>query len=308
MAVCPSCRRPVAVARASCLYCGAQLPPALVPAPPSSKDPVSPGEPPSPPAASEEEASLPRVLIVVDLESARPETLASALGLSAYEAELLARRGGFHLYRILGGELAEDEVSRLRAQDLTVEMLPESEVRSQPLRALGGERGEGRFELRTEEGSLTLRREELFIIVRGPIARQYQPTYKRRRVDIASLDEGYRVHFHRRTHHRPVEIDAANFEFGFAVTGSTRLELDAWVDAIGAGVPCDDGFRRLPPAFGIAAPEPKGPLGAAGSLSRRSRGGEGLGEGESVVLDNGAQFVFYSVWRAALERRRVLGR
>jgi hypothetical protein len=243
----------------------------------------------------------------VDLESAHPETLASALGLSAYEAELLARRGGFHLHRILGGELAEDEASRLRAEDLTVEMLPESEVRSQPLRALGGERGEGRLELRTEEGSLTLPREELFIIVRGPIARQYQPTYKRRRVDVASLDEGFRVHFHRRAHHRPVEIDAANFEFGFAVTGSTRLELDAWVDAIGAGVPCDDGFRRLPPAFGIAAPEPKGPLAAAGSLSRTSRGREALGEGESVVLDNAAQFVFYSVWRAALERRRLVG-
>jgi hypothetical protein len=244
----------------------------------------------------------------VDLESTNAQTLGEALGLAPYEAELLARRGGFHLHRILGAEIAEDEASRLADQGLGVEMLPESEVRSQPLRALGGERGEGRLELQTEDGELTLRREDLLIIVRGPIARQYQPTYRRRRVDVASLDEGFRVHLHRHSHHRPVEIDAANFEFGFTVTGSTRLELDAWVEAIGGGVPCDDGFRRLPPAFGIAAPEPKGPLAAASTLSRTSRGREALGEGESVVLDNAAQFVFYSVWRAALERRRVQDR
>ena len=297
----------MAVARASCLYCGAELPPDRVPTPPSSPGSRTPGGPLTPPVAPEEGSSLPRVLIVLDLESAPAEILGEALGLAAYEAELLARRGGFHLHRILGGELAEEEAARLGAKGLTVEMLPESEVRSQPLRALGGDRGEGRLDLRTEGGALTLRREELLLIVRGPIARQYQPTYRRRRVDVASLDEGYRVHFHRRSHHRPVEIDAANFEFGVTVTGSTRLELDAWVDAIGAGVPRDDGFRRLPPAFGIAAPEPKGPLAAAATLSRTTRGREALGEGESVVLDNAAQFIFYSVWRAALERRRVAG-
>ncbi|MCG6921245.1 MAG: hypothetical protein LJF15_09215 [Acidobacteria bacterium] len=297
----------MAIARASCLYCGAELPPDRVPNPPSSADPLSPGGPLTPAVAPEEASPFPRVLIVVDLESARAETLGEALGVAAYEAELLARRGGFHLHRILGGELAEDEASRLRAEGLTVEMLPESEVRTRPLRAVGGDRGEGRLDLRTEEGPLTLRREELILIVRGPIARQYQPTYRRRRVDVASLDEGYRVHFHRQSHPRPVEIDAANFEFGVSVTGSTRLELDAWVDAIGAGVPCDDGFRRLPPAFGVAAPEPKGPLAAAATLSRTVRGREALGEGESVVLDNAAQFVFYSVWRAALERRRGAG-
>jgi hypothetical protein len=297
----------VAVARASCLYCGSELPPDLVPAAAPEKGASSSGVPLAPPSAGETGSSLPRVLIVVHLESATAQMLASAFGLSTYEADLLARRGGFHLHRILGADVAEDEASRLRTEGLTVEMLPESEVRSQPLRALGGERQEGRLELRTEEGELTLPREEILIIIRGPIARQYQSAYRRRRVEVASLDEGFRVHFHRHTQHRPIEIDAGNFEFGFAVTGSTRLELDAWVDAIGHGVPCDDGFRRLPPAFGIAAPETKGPLAAAASLSRTRRGDEAHGEGDSVVLDNAAQFVFYSAWRAALERRRTVG-
>jgi hypothetical protein len=253
---------------------------------------------------AEEESSVPRSLVVLDLGTARVETLEDALPLSAYEAELLVRRGGFHLHRILEEGRAEKEAERLRGAGLVVEMLPVSEVRTQALRALGGERRRGRLELRTEEGSLTLWRQDVLLVVRGPIARQYQPTYRRRRVDVASPEEGFRVHFHRYSDRRPVEIDAANFELGFTVTGSTRLEIDAWVEGMGQDVPCDDGFRLLPPAFGVAAPETTGPLAAAGSLSRSSRAREAGGEGESVVLDNAAQFLFYSAWRAALARRR----
>jgi hypothetical protein len=65
----------------------------------------------------------------------------------------------------------------------------------------------------------------------------------------------------------------------------------------------DDGFRRLPPAYGVAEPEPRGRLAAASALGRRSRGDHP--ESETVVLDNARQFRFYSAWRAALERRRA---
>jgi hypothetical protein len=295
----------VAVARASCLYCGETLPPDAVVDPALGPSPASIPEPREPAAPEEKGPAGPRRLVVLDLESARPEMLESALGLSGYEAALLARRGGYHLHRILETDRAEEEAERLRGAGLKVETLPESEVRTQPLRALGGERRRGRLELRTEEGSLTLWRQDVLLVVRGPIARQYQPAYKRRLVDIASPEEGFRAHFHRFSDPRPVEIDAANFEFGFTVTGSTRLEIDAWVEGLGPDVPCDDGFRRLPPAFGIAAPEAKGPLAAASSLSRSSRAGETGREGESVVLDNAVQFLFYSAWRGALERRRA---
>lgn len=288
---CPSCRRPVAVARDRCLYCGEALPSHLVPdrSPPG---PSGPGEPEAPT----------RTLVILDLDTAEPARLVSALGLAPYEAELLARRGGFHLHRVLAPPLAEAEARRLHAEGLRVETVGEAETRTPPLRALGGQRGQGTLTLRTEEGPVTLRRGDLLIVVRGPIARQYQPVYRRRRVDTTSLEEGYRVHLHRRAERRPVEIDAANFEFGLAVTDSTRLELEAWVEEIAADVAEDDAFRRLPPAFGMAEPEPRGPLAAASALGR----GEGPGaEGESVVLDNVGQFRFYSAWRAALERRRA---
>jgi hypothetical protein len=141
-------------------------------------------------------------------------------------------------------------------------------------------------------------------VVQGPIAREYQAADRRRRVDTARLDEGYRVHLHPREAagpERPVEIDAATFEFGPALKGSGRIELDLWVEEIRGLAPCDAGFRRLPPALGPAEPEPKGAVAAAGSLGLASRG-EGKGA-RPLVLDNVAQFRFYSGWRAAVQRR-----
>jgi hypothetical protein len=100
-----------------------------------------------------------------------------------------------------------------------------------------------------------------------------------------------------------VEIDAFAFEFGFAVTGPARFELDAWVEAIAPGATVDDGFRRLPPALGPAGPESGGALGAAGSLRLATGSGRGREEAP-IVLDNVEQFRFYSGWRGAVERRR----
>jgi hypothetical protein len=290
----------VAVARATCVYCGASLPPD---ARPDGREHGGPAASlaAEPPVAVESAA---RLLLVLDLEATPVEAVARGLGLASYEADLLGRRGGYHLHRILEEGAAEREAERLRSEGVIVDTVPESEARARPLRAVGGECGWGFLSLRTEEKPVTLRRRDLLIIVQGPIARQYQQVYRRRKVEVASLEEGFRVHFHRRTDPRPVEIDGANFEFGFTVTGSTRLELEAWIEAVSRGVPRDDRFRRVPPAFGVAEPEAKGPLAAASALSRTSRGRHTTGEGESVVLDNGAQFAFYSGWRGALERRR----
>jgi hypothetical protein len=300
MASCPSCRRPVALARATCLYCGATLPPEAVsaalgaPATPSGGEPVAP--------TGESEAAL-RVLLVLDLVGVSTEALGRALGLSPYEAGLLVKRGGPHLHRVLASDAAGSEAERLRASGLCVFLVPEEEARRRPVRAVGGERGEGVLALRTEEGPLALRRGTVTLGVRGPITREYQTPSRPRRVFAARLEPGYRVHLYRRDAARALEIDAFAFEFGFAVTGSARLELDAWVDELLPDA-VDDGFRRLPPALAPEGAEPQGRLAAAGSL-RLATGGRGVGgEEKPVVLDNVEQFRFYSGWRAAVERRR----
>jgi hypothetical protein len=244
--------------------------------------------------------------VVLDLEGASPGILADALELPAYEAALLVRRGGFHLHRVLEVAAAEAEVLRLVSGGARVVLVPEAEARVRPLRALGGERAEGVLTLRTEEGVVEIRRGSLLLVVQGPITREYQPTARRRRVDSARLDEGYRVHLHPREPAgaaRPVEIDASTFEFGPALKGSGRIELELWVEEILGGTPCDGGFRRLPPALGPAEPEPRGAVAAAGSLGLSSRREARSRDEAQVLLDNVAQFRFYSAWRAAVQRR-----
>jgi len=294
VASCPACRRPVARARATCLYCGATLPPESVSAAPSTS--VVPPE-----GITEEDR---RQVVVLDLAGVPPEALAQALDQPPYEAGLLVRRGGLHLHRVLESHAARAEAGRLRASGLVVYLVPEAEARVRPLRAVGGERGEGVLALRTEGGAVTLRRGALGLVVRGTITREYQPSSRRRRVDTARLEPGYRVHLYRSHEPRAVEIDAFAFEFGFAVTGSGRLEIDAWVREIAPDTTIDDGFRRLPPALGPAEAEPKGAFAAAGSLGLATRARRGGRDETPVVLDNVEQFRFYSGWRAAVERRR----
>jgi hypothetical protein len=288
------------VARSTCVYCGAPLAPDAVVA-------ARGEEVPAPPAPE-------RALVVLDLASVSPGTLEQALPVSRYEAELLARRAGLHLHRVLARAAAEAEAVRLGGRGLAVVVVSEAEVRARPLRCLGGERGPQRLDLRTEEGRVTLRRGDVSLVVRGPIVREYQTRLTRRRIETARLADGYRVHLHlpavspeaavAGAFPRPLEIEAGNFEFGLAVTGSARLELEAWVEEVASGAPSDDGFRRLPPALGPAEPEVRGALSAASSLGLAARDRESGREDGPIVLDNVAQFRFYSGWRAAVERRR----
>jgi hypothetical protein len=299
MESCPVCHRPLAVARATCVYCGAPLEPGPGPAGPSEAAPP-PADVGALPAPAAEPVA--RSLVVIEAEGASPGTLANALALPAYEAALLVRRGGFHLHRVLEAAAAAKEARRLATFGARVFVVPEAEARVRPRRALGGERAEGVLTLRTEEEVVGLRRGDLLLVVQGPITREYQPEARRRRVDTARLDEGYRVHLHPQgAAGRPAEIDAATFEFGPALKGSARIELDLWVEEILGGAPCDDGFRRLPPALGPSEPEPRGAVAAAGTLGLAARR-DGRREG-TVVLDNVAQFRFYSGWRAAIQRR-----
>jgi hypothetical protein len=311
MTHCPSCQRPVATARPTCLYCGKELPPEVLA---EAKAPVS--ELLDELSAEPGEASTSaRLLLVLDLRDASPDALAEALALPTYQAGLLAKRGGFHFHRALPPQRAEEERERLRAQGIGAVVVPETEARTPPVPVIGGERSTDALSLRSEKGPLVVRSGDLLLVVRGPITREYQPSFKRHRVNTARLDDGYRVHLHRLAEPRPLEIDVANFELGAAFAGSVRLEIDACLATVSEGVPQDDDFRRLPPALGPAEDEPRGPLSAVGSLRTRSRAGglakagrgaaraPAAGPEPPAVLDNVLQFRFYSGWRAAVERR-----
>jgi hypothetical protein len=141
-------------------------------------------------------------------------------------------------------------------------------------------------------------------VIKGPIAREYQPSQEIKRLQLASPDGGYRIHLHRREDRRPLELDPGNFEFGFPLGGSSLIELNDWLLAVAPEVPVDDAFRRLPPALGPAEPTTAGVTAPASLLPRSGRGLFGSDEAPAL-LDNVGQFRFYSGWRAAVERRRL---
>lgn len=290
MPSCSACGRNVALARAECFYCGAPL---------DSAPQAGAAEP----AAAAGPAPTTRVLVLLDIDGAEPGALAEALAVSRYEAELLARRGGLHLVRAVDPDEADAEAERLRARGAAPWLVPEAEVRTPPLVCFGGERQGAALVLRTAHAPVTLTRGDALLVVRGRVAREYQTAVEVRRIAIARLEEGYRVQVHRRREPVALEIDTLNFELRDALRASVRLEIDAWLEEVTGDAPRDDAFSRLGPVLGPEAPERRGgALAAAGSLAEASRGG-GSEKGR-VVLDNVAQFRFYSGCLAAVRRRR----
>jgi hypothetical protein len=228
--------------------------------------------------------------------------LAAALGVSRFVAEQQLRRGGWHLHRATEPDEAGLEAGRLAAAGVTVRVLPGDDVAAaaQPRLALGGRREPGRLRLRSSGGDVTVAEGDLLLIVRGPVAREYlaEPSTRRRPRGVG-LDDGYRIHLHLRSDRRPIELDPASFDFGSPEIGSSLVRLTEWVAAVRRGAAEDDRFRYLAPALAPAAAVP-GLVSAAGAL--RARRPAGRGDGERVVLDNVAQFRFYSAWRGVLER------
>ena len=298
MPQCPACGRPVAMARPHCVYCGARLPDGAVGVATRS----NPAAAPAPPSA---EPQPKRLLLILDLATGAVADLANALGLSAFEAGQRLRRGGLQLHRVLDEHAAKEEAAVLLASGLSVLLVPEDEARTPPLPALGGRLEAATLRLRTAEREIAVRGEELLLVVRGPIAREYQPSLRLRRPGIAKLEGGYRLHLHRLGEPHPVELDPGNFEFGHAVTGSSLLDLNAWVDAVAHGVPVDDAFRHQPPVLGPAENASSGVMAATAGLSRLPRKGRFGKEETPALLDNVAQFRFYSGWRAVVERQRT---
>jgi hypothetical protein len=290
--VCPTCKRPVATTRPQCLYCGAALPRDIVPAEtPAVTAPPREGEG--------------RALVILDLDGGDAARLAAALDLAPFEAAQRRRRGGLDLWRSLPAAEAEAEAARLRAGRIPAAAIPESGVRQacRPRVATGGRVDGGALLARTAEGALRIGGAGVLLLVQGEITREYAPTTEARRARTASLEPGCRIHVHLGDSLVPLEIDPGSFDFGSVGGGhSSLLTLVEWLREVAPQAPVDHGFRRQAPALGPAEADLAGPVAAARALSSR----RGRGEAPSI-LDNLAQFRFYSAWRGAAERRRPFG-
>jgi hypothetical protein len=290
---CPACARPVALARSHCLYCGAALAAEQVAA--AERAVALVGAPAALPAPSE------RSLVILDAEGAAAEVLAAALALLPFEATLRARRGGYQLHRVAEPAAAALEAERLRTAGLDVQVVPEAEARAadRPWMAFGGAWHEGTLSLRDDEGAREVSAAELLLVVRGPIARSLEGVPQLKRVRVAGPQEGQRVHLHLLADPRPIELDPEAFETGPGASAAASTRLAAWLREVGRSVPLDDGFARLTPALAPAVAAAGGAAAAARALEVQKRKGE-----RGLMLDNVAQFRFYSGWRAVVERRR----
>jgi hypothetical protein len=286
---CPGCGRAAASSRPTCLYCGTLLPAAA-----AGPLPVPAPAPPPVPVAD-------RALLVLDLRAADADRLAAALGLAPYEARQRATAGGYQAHKALPFREAEAEAARLTAAGLVTLVVPPEEAaeRGRPLVAQGGRLQPDALGLLTGDGPVTLRGADVFLVVRGPITREYQPGTEVRRVRTATLEGSHRLHLHRRSSRRPLEIDPLAFDFGDEpqTSLSSLLTVLEWIAAVAPEAPTDDGFRRLTPALGPSAAAGGGRLAAVSAL-----GAAGSREGPQP-LDNLTQFRGYSAWRAAVELR-----
>ena len=241
----------------------------------------------------------------MDLSSAAPATLGAALDLLPYESAQRHRRGGYALEGALEGAAAEEEAARLRAAGLVVFLVSESRAREEPWLALAGGPGKDGLVLKGATGTRVISSSDLLLVVRGPIAREYQAPPQRRRIKTTRLEDGYRFHLHLRASPQVVELDPGDFDFGARppLSGSSLLEMSDWLEPLTEGVEKDDAFRHLTPALGPGTPGPAGPLAATGALARSAPASGTSSEAE--VHDNLRQFRFYSSWRGAVERQRA---
>jgi hypothetical protein len=292
---CPRCGRPLAVARRQCLYCGAEV--SAVATRDRRAGPRE--EPAAPPAAIPGTSLRERVLVVVALDGVDAERLPAALGITPYEARQWARRGGYHLQRVAAPADAAAYRERLAVEGITAFTFDETAVRAaaEPEPALGG-RFEGQaLHVRMPGGSIDVTGPDLLLVVKGPITREHLPMESHRWARTGTLEPGFRFHLHRRDQPRPLEIDPATFDLGaHRARESSLLEIAGGVTALAAAVPVDDGFRRIPAALSPAAPA----TGATARLEDALRTGATQ---PPAVLDNVAQFRFYSAWRGAVERQ-----
>jgi hypothetical protein len=262
--------------------------------------------PAAPPTSGE-----PRTLLVLQAEGTDAGRLAEALAVSKYEAGQRLARGGCQLLNMLEPAAAAAEATRLRGHGLTLHLLPEPRVREARAArvATGGGLRAGALALRIEKAEAVVAPGDVVIVVKGPIAREYQTAAEPgglagvrnlRRLRTATLDNGYRFHLHVRQDPRPLELDPAAFSFAEEALGaSSMLHITTLVAAVKGDAPVDDEFRRQPAALAPALPA-GGPLAAADAL----RGSNAV---RNPILDNVLQFRDYSAWRGLVERLRGEG-
>ncbi len=305
---CPACARPIAMARANCVYCGAALSPAdleeatraaqriLQTKSLANLEAVSGG-----PA----QESRPRRYVVIDTRAVQVETIASACGVSSWEARQWQAASRYRLVRI-SSEAADGPLeSSLKAQGLRVLAVPDATVvRSRnpiPLESIDPLADPPQCTLREDPEAppsrRVLREGDLVLIVSASIRRERvkEEAPKRTPADTR-LEDAWLVHLHFKGEPRPWEIDPLRTAYEGVGLASAYMQTVELVRRLSIAAPHDDAFKNMVPALSPGA-DPLGGLESLASDAGKKKGKEP----KVVVLDNVTQFREYSAWRGAIE-------
>lgn len=304
---CPACARPIAMARASCVYCGAALSAEALEVAALSAQRI---------LQSKSLASLeavvtgapreaqPRRYVVVDTRAADVEKIAEACGVSPWEARQWQAASRYRLIRVSAEPADGPLESGLKAAGLRVLIVPDETVaRSRnpiPIESIDSLAEPAQCTVREDPETPPSRRDlragDLALIVTASIRREKVKDETPRRTPADSrLEDAWLVHLHFKAGARPWEIDPLKTAYEGAGPASAYMRTLELVRRLQAFAPHDDAFKNMVPALSPGA-DPRTALASfAPANQKKSK------EPKVVVLDNVAQFREYSAWRGALE-------
>lgn len=307
---CPACTRPVAMARPTCVYCGAVLPEETLEEASFAAQRVLRSKTLldlENAARGAEPARPPRRYLVIDTTSVSAEALALGCSISEWETRQWRAASRYRLLRISDGSQDGPLESQLRESGVTPLAIPEDvvararrpmTVETLDLSATPVLRAHLVEEPDEAVVPKDVREEDIVLMVSGSIKREKvrEAVASRLRAD-GRLDDGYLVHLHLKGEARPWEIDPGRTGYQGAGPTSAYMRTLELVRRLAASISHDEGFKNVVPALSPGV-DPLTDLSAMRDSRPRSK------ESKTVILDNVAQFREYSAWRAAVERTR----
>jgi len=306
--LCPACARPIAMARANCVYCGAAL---------SAEAQAAAAQTARKVLQTRDIANLEAVAraagreqpskryVVVDTAATSVEAIANACGISLWEARQWQTASRYRLVKVSTEPVDGPLETGLRAKGLRVLVVPEETVaRSRnpiPVESIDPSLSPAPCTIREDPEApparTALQEPDLALILSATIRRErVQDQTVRRAPTDTRLEDAWLVHFHFRGGGRPWEIDPRKTTYEGAGLASAYMRTPDLVRRLQTIVPHDETFKNIVPALSQGAD----PLGGLQNLASPTENKKSK-EPRLVILDNVAQFREYSAWRGAVE-------
>lgn len=303
---CAACARPVAMARETCIYCGAALSRSAVDQAAEAARRVIESKNPThleAAASGRSRDTSNRRYVVIDTNASPASTIALACSVSLWEARQWQIAARYRLVKVSSEPSDGPMETRLREEGLHVFAVPEAAVAParHPLHVESMDTSMPSVEctLRDDPESAAWRRdlplEHLALIVSGPIRREkVKELGSLKKIPDRSLDDVLIVHLHFRDESRPWELDPRRTAFESEGPASAHMRTLELVRRLSQTAPLDEAFRNVVPALGHGTDSPGDLAGLRSTAKTRSK------DPDRIVLDNLAQFREYSAWRGGL--------